>query len=230
MKNSSPLSAHLVIADLHDVPEDAKVLEGIAIPAEHADAFLADVQELAADKYGAAAFEERLKNDLNDGFTGDEHQERAGAIKKSKRRNAAIIGAAICLLLVAIFTASYTTHSDKGMQLDDVSSVLNAASSVEVEEKFPGAKFNEDGNLEIKGSCGEAAGTYTVYLENDAPHLVSFFPADSSQKDSVMDALETQFDGHDRYNSRQKYFEYNDSASNLLIKYHPSSGTYFYPN
>lgn len=65
-KDYSRLSMHLAIIDLHDISEDATILEGIAIPAERAEDFLADVQKLAVEKYGAATFDELLENDLND--------------------------------------------------------------------------------------------------------------------------------------------------------------------
>lgn len=65
-KDYSRLSMHLVIADLHEITEDATILEGIAIPAERTEDFLADVQKLATEKYGAATFDELLENDLND--------------------------------------------------------------------------------------------------------------------------------------------------------------------
>lgn len=239
MKEYSKLSIHLVTANPHDAPKDITVLEGVAIPAECTESFLVDVQKLATEKYGLAAFDEALVSDLGDNSTAAARQEQREnklryekneSVEKSNHWKKAIFGAAVCLALVATFAINNATPSDEKMQLDNVSSVLYAASSSEVKEAFPNAKANEKGDLEIDGSCGETAGTYTVYLEEDKPHLISFTPTDLDQNDSVKDELEARFDGHDGYNARLQYFEYTDSSSNILIKFYPSSGVRFYQN
>ena len=239
MKDYLKLSIHLVTANPHDAPKDIAVLEGMAIPAECAESFLADVQKLAAEKYGLTAFDEALVSGLGDNSTDTAKQEQREdmlrhekneAVEKSSHWKKAIFGAAVCLALVAAFAINNATPSDEKMQLDNVSSVLYAASSSEVKEAFPSAKANEEGDLEIEGSCGETAGTYTVYLKEDKPHLISFTPADLGQNDSVKDELEARFDGHDGYNARLQYFEYTDSSSSILIKFYPSSGVRFYQN
>lgn len=160
----------------------------------------------------------------------EESKAQADAVKKPKRVKSAIIVAAICFVLAVASVAAWSMLSDEGMQLCDVDGVLDAASSSEIEERFPRAKLDEAGNLEVKGSCGEIAGTYTVRLENDVPYLVVFTPEVPDRDTSPKDTLEAHFGDYDRYKSKLKYYEWNNPAADLLIKYYPGIGIYFYPN
>lgn len=66
MKDYSKLNRQFVLIDIHDDCEDYDVAVIVAIPAECADEFARDVEELAVEKFGGASFSELLDNDLDD--------------------------------------------------------------------------------------------------------------------------------------------------------------------
>lgn len=55
----------ITLDNFHEIDEDRRLLEGIAIPHQNLDAFLKDVVALA-EKHGGASFEELLDNDFED--------------------------------------------------------------------------------------------------------------------------------------------------------------------
>lgn len=67
-KDFSELDLQLVMYDFNDTEEEREdnVVAGVAICAEDAEAFAADVERLAVEKYGGATFAGLLDEDLND--------------------------------------------------------------------------------------------------------------------------------------------------------------------
>lgn len=67
-KDFSELDLQLVMYDFNDTEEEREdnVVAGVAIRAEDAEAFAADVERLAVEKYGGATFAGLLDEDLND--------------------------------------------------------------------------------------------------------------------------------------------------------------------
>ena len=66
MKDYSKLNKQFIVIDMYDDPEDYEVQAGVAIPAEHAEAFIAEVERIAVEKFGGATFSELLDCDEND--------------------------------------------------------------------------------------------------------------------------------------------------------------------
>lgn len=66
MKDYSKLNKQFIIIDMYDDLEDYEVQAGVAIPAEHAEAFIAEVERVAVERFGGASFSELLNNDLDD--------------------------------------------------------------------------------------------------------------------------------------------------------------------
>lgn len=66
MKDYSKLNKQFIMIDMYDDPEDCEVQAGVAIPAEHAEAFIAEVERIAVEKFGGATFSELLDCDEND--------------------------------------------------------------------------------------------------------------------------------------------------------------------
>ena len=66
MKDDSKINKKFIMIDMYDDPEDCEVQAGVAIPAEHAEAFIAEVERIAVEKFGGASFSELLDNDLDD--------------------------------------------------------------------------------------------------------------------------------------------------------------------
>ena len=46
MKDYSKLNKQFIMIDMYDDPEDCEVQAGVAIPAEHAEAFIAEVERI----------------------------------------------------------------------------------------------------------------------------------------------------------------------------------------
>ena len=65
-KDYSKLNKQFVVIDMYDDPEDYEIQAGVAIPAEHAEAFIAEVERIAVEKFGGATFSELLDCDKND--------------------------------------------------------------------------------------------------------------------------------------------------------------------
>lgn len=86
-KNFAELDLQLVMFDMNDTEEEREdnVVAGVAIRAEDAEAFAADVERLAVEKYGGATFASLLEEDL-----GDESM-MAAQRRKDAERNAAFL-------------------------------------------------------------------------------------------------------------------------------------------
>ena len=67
-KNFAELDLQLVMFDMNDTEEEREdnVVAGVAIRAEDAAAFAADVERLAGEKYGGATFADLLEEDPED--------------------------------------------------------------------------------------------------------------------------------------------------------------------
>lgn len=67
-KDFSELDLQLVMYDFNDTEEEREdnIVAGVAIRAEDAEAFAADVERLAVEKYGGATFAGLLDEDMND--------------------------------------------------------------------------------------------------------------------------------------------------------------------
>lgn len=70
MKDYSKLDKQFVMIDMHEDREDGDIIVGVAIPAEFADEFAAEVERLAVEKYGGATFAELLEYDEDDESMG----------------------------------------------------------------------------------------------------------------------------------------------------------------
>lgn len=66
MKDYSKLNKQFILIDMYDDPEDYEVQAGVAIPAEHAEAFIAEVERVAVEKFGGATFSELIDCDESD--------------------------------------------------------------------------------------------------------------------------------------------------------------------
>ena len=66
MKDYSKPNKQFIMIDMYDDSEDCEVQAGVAIPAEHAEAFIAEVERIAVEKFGGATFSELLDCDEND--------------------------------------------------------------------------------------------------------------------------------------------------------------------
>ena len=64
-KNYSEMDIVIALDNFHEIDEERRLLEGVAIPHQNLDAFLKDVVALA-EKHGGASFEELLDNDFED--------------------------------------------------------------------------------------------------------------------------------------------------------------------
>ncbi|MBR0405281.1 MAG: hypothetical protein IJI68_08795, partial [Eggerthellaceae bacterium] len=84
-KEFSELDLQLVMYDFNDTDEerDDNVIAGVAISAEDAEAFAADVERLAVEKYSGATFA-----DLLDGDHGDESMSASRQRSDAKRKAA----------------------------------------------------------------------------------------------------------------------------------------------
>ena len=82
-RDFSELDLQLVMFDFNDTEEEREdnVVAGVAIRAEDAEAFAADVERLAVEKYGGATFNSLLEEDL-----GDESMMAAQRRRGAKRR------------------------------------------------------------------------------------------------------------------------------------------------
>lgn len=58
--------AALITIDLYGDSEDCEVQAGVAIPAEHTEAFVAEIERIAVEKFGGATFSELLDLDESD--------------------------------------------------------------------------------------------------------------------------------------------------------------------
>ena len=88
--NFAELDLQLVMFDINDTEEEREdnVIAGVAIRAEDAEAFAADVERLAVEKYGGATFADLLDEDPED-------ESMAAAWRLSNaRRNEALIAEA----------------------------------------------------------------------------------------------------------------------------------------
>ena len=81
-KDYSKLDLQLVMFDFNDTEEerDDNVVAGVAIRSEDMEAFAADVEQLAVEKYGGATFSGLLEEDL-----GDESMAAAQRRRDAKR-------------------------------------------------------------------------------------------------------------------------------------------------
>lgn len=89
-KDFSELDLQLAMFDINDTEEEREdnVIAGVAIRAEDAEAFAADVERLAVEKYGGATFADLLDDDPED-------ESMAAAWRRSDaRRNEALIAEA----------------------------------------------------------------------------------------------------------------------------------------
>lgn len=89
-KNFAELNLQLVMFDINDTEEEREdnVVAGVAIRAEDAAAFAADVEKLAVEKYGGATFADLLEEDPED-------ESMTAAWRRSDaRRNEALIAEA----------------------------------------------------------------------------------------------------------------------------------------
>lgn len=86
-RDFSELDLQLVMYDFNDTEDEREdnVIAGVAIRAEDAEAFAADVERLAVEKYGGATFAGLLEEDL-----GDESMAVAQQRKDSERSEALI--------------------------------------------------------------------------------------------------------------------------------------------
>ena len=86
-RDFSELDLQLVMYDFNDTEDEREdnVVAGVAIRAEDAEAFAADVEKLAVEKYGGATFAGLLEEDL-----GDESMAVAQQ-RKDSERSAALI-------------------------------------------------------------------------------------------------------------------------------------------
>lgn len=86
-RDFSELDLQLVMFDFDDTEEERgdNVVAGVAIRAEDAEAFAADVERLAVEKYGGATFADLLDED-----EGDESMIAAQRRKDSERREALV--------------------------------------------------------------------------------------------------------------------------------------------
>ena len=82
-RDFSELDLQLVMFDFNDTEEEREdnVVAGVAIRAEDAEAFAADVERLAVEKYGGATFNSLLEEDL-----GDESMMAAQRRRDARRR------------------------------------------------------------------------------------------------------------------------------------------------
>lgn len=82
-RDFSELDLQLVMFDFNDTEEEREdnVVAGVAIRAEDAEAFAADAERLAVEKYGGATFNGLLEEDL-----GDESMMAAQRRRDAKRR------------------------------------------------------------------------------------------------------------------------------------------------
>ena len=82
-RDFSELDLQLVMFDFNDTEEEREdnVVAGVAIRAEDAEAFAADVERLAVEKYGGATFNSLLEEDL-----GDESMKAAQQRRDARRR------------------------------------------------------------------------------------------------------------------------------------------------
>ena len=61
MKDYSKLNKQFIMIDMYDDSEDCEVQAGVVIPAEHAEAFIAEVERIAVEKFGGATFSDVLR-------------------------------------------------------------------------------------------------------------------------------------------------------------------------
>ena len=82
-RDFSELDLQLVMFDFNDTEEEREdnVVAGVAIRVEDAEAFAADVERLAVEKYGGATFNSLLEEDL-----GDESMMAAQQRRDARRR------------------------------------------------------------------------------------------------------------------------------------------------
>ena len=82
-RDFSELDLQLVMFDFNDTEEEREdnAVAGVAIRAEDAEAFAADVERLAVEKYGGATFNSLLEEDL-----GDESMMAAQQRRDARRR------------------------------------------------------------------------------------------------------------------------------------------------
>lgn len=86
-RDFSELDLQLVMHDFNDTEEERadNVIAGVAIRSEDAEAFAADVERLAVEKYGGATFAGLLDEDLSD------ESMAAAWRRKDAERNAALL-------------------------------------------------------------------------------------------------------------------------------------------
>ena len=71
MKDYSKPNKQFIMIDMYDDSEDCEVQAGVAIPAEHAEAFIAEVERIAVEKFGGATPAETVKAALLPGEIED---------------------------------------------------------------------------------------------------------------------------------------------------------------
>ena len=86
-RDFSELDLQLVMFDFNDTEDerDDNVVAGVAIRSEDMEAFAADVERLAVEKYDGATFSGLLEEDLGDGSMA------AAWRRKDAKRNAALL-------------------------------------------------------------------------------------------------------------------------------------------
>ena len=86
-RDYSELNLQLVMYDFNDAEDerDDNLIAGVAIRAEDAEAFAADVERLAVEKYGGATFADLLDGDV------DDESIAAAWRRKDVERNAALL-------------------------------------------------------------------------------------------------------------------------------------------
>ena len=89
-RDFSELDLQLVIYDFNDTEDerDGNLIAGVAICAEDAAAFAADVEKLAVEKYGGATFADLLEEDID-----DESMAAALWLRNAKRNTALVADA-----------------------------------------------------------------------------------------------------------------------------------------